>query len=46
MLRSRMPCSSSRSRARRSTSSRSICRARSSLSTPWRLKTRTSTMVP
>jgi hypothetical protein len=31
---------------RRSISSRSIARARSSLSTPWRLKTRTSTIVP
>ena len=46
MLRSRIASSSSRSRARRSTSSRSIWSARSSLSTPWRLKTRTSTTVP
>ena len=46
MLRSRMASSSSRSRARRSTSSRSICSARSSFSTPWRLNTRTSTTVP
>ena len=46
MLRSRIACSSSRSLARRSISSRSIAWARSSLSTPWRLKTRTSTIVP
>ena len=46
MLRSRIASSSSRSRRRRSTSSRSICSARSSLSTPWRLNTRTSTIVP
>jgi hypothetical protein len=32
--------------ARRSISSRSIASARSSLSTPWRLNTRTSTTVP
>ncbi len=41
-----MACSSSRSLARRSISSRSIAMARSSLSTPWRLNTRTSTTVP
>src|ERR1700712_4405520 len=41
-----MACSSSRSLARRSISSRSIASARSSLSTPCRLNTRTSTMVP
>src|SRR5919199_3811716 len=41
-----MACSSSRSLARRSISSRSIACARSSLSTPWRLNTRTSTIVP
>ncbi len=46
MLRSRIERSSSRSFVRRSISSRSIVRARSSLSTPWRLKTRTSTTVP
>ena len=46
VLRSKMPTSSSRSRAKRSTSSRSICNARSSFSIPWRLKTRTSTTVP
>ncbi len=38
MLRSRIACSSSRSLASRSISSRSIAWARSSLSTPWRLK--------
>ena len=37
--------SSSRSLERRSISSRSICSARWSLSTPWRLNTRTSTTV-
>src|SRR6185437_127497 len=41
-----MACSSSRSLARRSISSRSMAMARSSFSTPWRLKTRTSTTVP
>jgi hypothetical protein len=41
-----MPRSSSRSFARRSISSRSIAIARSSLSMPWRLNTRTSTIVP
>src|SRR5262249_53561282 len=45
-LRSRIACSSSRSLARRSISSRSIASARSSFSTPWRLNTRTSTTVP
>ena len=46
MLRSRIDCSSSRSLASRWISSRSIAIARSSFSTPWRLKTRTSTTVP
>ena len=46
MLRSRIAFSSSRSLARRSISARSIAIARSSLSTPRRLKTRTSTTVP
>ena len=46
MLRSRIASSSSRSSARRSSSAFSIAMARWSLSTPWRLKTRTSTMVP
>ncbi len=46
MLRFRMANSSSRSLPRRSISDRSMAMARSSLSTPWRLKTRTSTMVP
>ncbi len=41
-----MPFSSSRSLARRSISARSIASARSSLSTPRRLNTRTSTIVP
>src|ERR1700737_2460979 len=45
-LRSRIPRSSSRSFASRSISARSIASARSSLSTPRREKTRTSTIVP
>ena len=45
-LRSRMARSSSRSLARRSISARSIASARSSLSTPRRENTRTSTIVP
>ena len=46
MLRFRMANSSSRSLPRRSISARSMARARSSLSTPCRLNTRTSTIVP
>ena len=45
-LRSRIARSSSRSLASRSISARSIASARSSLSTPRREKTRTSTIVP
>ena len=46
MLRFRIENSSSRSLPSRSISSRSMAMARSSLSTPCRLKTRTSTTVP